>query len=234
MAILQSFHVPRFIMEKMITIGKIVGAFGIRGEIKVYAYADNPELFSKGRNIIIVESIPKDSSVTSKISLPKGDVRKNQQKTSEQTQSITLRSSTNEQEHKDSAQVKGTKKIYQKILSSRKAGNTYIMKLNNVDDRNTSEQLRDFLIQIPEESLPHLPANEFYIRDLKGSTVFDIGNNEIIGTVEDILTNRAQDVYVIRSTDGFEVLIPAVREFVKEIDIDKKSIYVKLIDGMKQ
>lgn len=234
MAILQSFHVPRFIMEKMITIGKIVGAFGIRGEIKVYAYADNPELFSKGRNIIIVESIPKDSSATSKISPLKDGSRKNQRKTSEQTQSITLRSSTNEQEHKDSAQVKGTKKIYRKILSSRKVGNTFILKLNNVDDRNASEQLRNFLIQIPEECLPPLPDNEFYIKDLNGSTVFDTDNNEIIGTVEDILTNRAQDVYVVRSKDGLEILIPAVREFVKEIAIDKKSIYVKLIDGMKQ
>lgn len=234
MAILQSFHVPQFIMEKMITIGKIVGAFGIRGEIKVYAYADNPELFSKGRNIIVVENLPKDSSATSKISPLKDGSRKNQRKTSERIQSGPLNSSIHEKKQRDSYQLKGARKINRKILSSRKVGNTFILKLNDIDDRNASEQLRNFLIQIPEECLPPLPDNEFYIKDLNGSTVFDTDNNEIIGTVEDILTNRAQDVYVVRSKDGLEILIPAVREFVKEIDIDKKSIYVKLIDGMKQ
>lgn len=234
MAILQSFHVPRFIMEKMITIGKIVGAFGIRGEIKVYAYADNPELFSKGRNIIVVENLPKDSSATSKISPSKDSSQKNQRKTSGRIQSAPPNSLIHEKKQRDSYQLKGARKINRKILSSRKVGNTFILKLNDIDDRNASEQLRNFLIQIPEECLPPLPDNEFYIKDLNGSTVFDTDNNEIIGTVEDILTNRAQDVYVVRSKDGLEILIPAVREFVKEIDIDKKSIYVKLIDGMKQ
>ena len=50
--------------------------------------------------------------------------------------------------------------------------------------------------------------------------------------VEDVLQNTAQDIYQVRTPDGRNVLIPAVGDFVKKVDISAKSIRVALIPGM--
>jgi 16S rRNA processing protein RimM len=56
-------------------------------------------------------------------------------------------------------------------------------------------------------------------------------DGEPIGVVKDVLKYPANDVYVIES-NGKELLLPAVKEFVKKIDVDAKTMKVKLIDGM--
>ena len=114
-----------------------------------------------------------------------------------------------------------------------------ILKLKGVDDRNAAEALKESDVLITEEDLKDLPEDTFYVRDLIGCTVYDIGaedgeNGEEreIGVVEDVLQNTAQDIYQVRTPDGRNVLIPAVGDFVKTVDISAKSIRVALIPGM--
>ena len=56
-------------------------------------------------------------------------------------------------------------------------------------------------------------------------------NEEEIGIITDVLQNTAQDIYQVKTKEGKEVLIPAVGEFVKEINIDEKTVIVSLIPG---
>lgn len=110
-----------------------------------------------------------------------------------------------------------------------------ILKLKGVNDRNAAEALKDCDVYITEADLRELPEDTFYIRDLIGCRVVNRSGNteneEEIGIITDVLQNTAQDIYQVKTKEGKEVLIPAVGEFVKEINIDEKTVIVSLIPG---
>lgn len=107
-----------------------------------------------------------------------------------------------------------------------------ILKLKGVDDRNAAEALKDSDVLITEDELKDLPEDTFYVRDLIGCQVVNVETEGIIGQISDVLQNTAQDIYVIKTGSGKEVLIPAVGDFVKEVDITAKCVKVKLIPGL--
>ena len=110
-----------------------------------------------------------------------------------------------------------------------------ILKLKGVDDRNAAEALKDCDVYITEADLRELPEDTFYIKDLIGCRVINevrgADTAEEIGVITDVLQNSAQDIYQVRTASGKEVLIPAVGEFVKEINIGEKTVKVSLIPG---
>lgn len=110
-----------------------------------------------------------------------------------------------------------------------------ILKLKGVNDRNAAEALKDCDVYITEADLRELPEDTFYIRDLIGCRVVNRSGNteneEEIGIITDVLQNTAQDIYQVKTKAGKEVLIPAVGEFIKEINIDEKTVIVSLIPG---
>lgn len=110
-----------------------------------------------------------------------------------------------------------------------------ILKLKGVNDRNAAEALKDCDVYITEADLRELPQDTFYIRDLIGCSVINESDKseaaEEIGVITDVLQNSAQDIYQVKTKSGKEVLIPAVSEFVKEINIDEKIVRVSLIPG---
>ena len=116
-----------------------------------------------------------------------------------------------------------------------------ILKLKGVNDRNAAEALKDCDVYITEADLRELPEDTFYIRDLIGCHVINesdkseaVGEESTasdIGVITDVLQNSAQDIYQVKTKSGKEVLIPAVSEFVKEINIDEKIVRVSLIPG---
>ena len=116
-----------------------------------------------------------------------------------------------------------------------------ILKLKGVNDRNAAEALKDCDVYITEADLRELPEDTFYIRDLIGCRVINesdkseaVGEESTasdIGVITDVLQNSAQDIYQVKTKSGKEVLIPAVSEFVKEINIDEKIVRVSLIPG---
>ena len=119
-----------------------------------------------------------------------------------------------------------------KIRSVRYQKNMVILAIEGVDSRDGAERLRGKYIEMAEEDLPELPEGEFYIRDLIGMRVLDAESKEELGVLADVLTDRPQDIYVIRRPDGAEALIPGVREFVPDIDGENGIIYVRPIEGM--
>ncbi len=118
-----------------------------------------------------------------------------------------------------------------KIRKVRYQGNMVILTLEGVDDRNKAEALKDSDIYITEADLRELPEDTFYVRDLIGMKVIDEGAYGEIGILRDVLQNTSQDVYVVRTADGKDVLIPAVRDFIKSVDRDGGIITTSLIPG---
>ncbi|MDL1892355.1 16S rRNA processing protein RimM, partial [Sphingobacteriales bacterium CHB3] len=75
-----------------------------------------------------------------------------------------------------------------------------------------------------------LPKGSYFIHNIIGLRV--IGeNDEAIGVVKDVLKYPANDVYVVERY-GNEVLLPAVKEFIKKIDMESGTMTVRLIEGM--
>lgn len=109
-----------------------------------------------------------------------------------------------------------------------------ILKLKGVDDRNAAEALRESDILITEADLRELPDDTFYVRDLIGCKVFRADNPDApeIGVVKDVLQNSAQDIYVVKTASGKEALIPAVGDFIADVNIEEKYVSVKLIPGL--
>ncbi len=92
-------------------------------------------------------------------------------------------------------------------------------------------QLRNQLVYVQADDRPPLPDGEYYHHQLLDLRVNDEAG-ESIGIVSEILETGATDVLVIRRTSGQEVLIPMVDTFVREVDLQNKTITVRLIPGM--
>ena len=107
-----------------------------------------------------------------------------------------------------------------------------ILKLAGVNDRNAAEAMKNKDVFITEEDLQELPEDTFYIRDLIGLEVLDVETGEAIGRLKDVLQPSNQDVYVVKRPEGSDVLIPAVSEFVKEVNVKEGFVKVHLIEGM--
>ncbi len=103
-----------------------------------------------------------------------------------------------------------------------------LAKLEGVDSIDDAAKLRQKEISIAREDV-ELEDGTVFIADLIGLKVL-AGDREI-GTVADVMTMPGNDVYVVKGEK--EYLIPAVREFVKEIDTDAGIIRVRLIEGMQ-
>ncbi len=135
-------------------------------------------------------------------------------------------------EELDEIIISGKKQEYtKKILNVRYQGNMVILSLEGIDDRNKAEAVKDFDVFITEDDLRELPEDTFYVRDLIGMKVIDGGIYGEIGVVRDVLQNTSQDVYVVRREDGSDVLIPAVKDFIKAVDMENGIIRTSLIPG---
>lgn len=105
-----------------------------------------------------------------------------------------------------------------------------LLTFNEYDNINQVLEFKNKGLFVEESNLLELPEDEYYIYKLIGMDVYD-QNNKFIGKIKDVLTTLANDVYEI-DYNGKSVYIPAVKEFVKVIDIEKSLMKVNIIDGM--
>lgn len=103
---------------------------------------------------------------------------------------------------------------------------------DGVTDRTAAEKLVGSLLFVQEKDAIHLPKGTFFVHDVVGLKVVDMNGN-FVGIVKDVLKYPANDVYVIEK-EGKELLLPAVKEFVKKIDPAANTMRVHLIEGMDQ
>lgn len=190
-------------MEK-IKIGKIVNAVGLKGEVKVYSYAGENDRFEKLDRIIAGSS---QSGSSQSGSGQEGGAKRAACKKPQSDMEFEIE-----------------KVRYQK--------NMVILKLRGVDDRNQAEALKDMDVFITEDDLEELPDDTFYVRDLIGCQVVDVNDGKKLGVVSDLIQNSAQDIYQIDLAEGGQALIPAVEQFIKNVDIENKTITVSLIPGL--
>ena len=75
---------------------------------------------------------------------------------------------------------------------------------------------------------------EVFIADMLGLDVVDADSGDKYGVLKDVISPAGRDIYVVSDVNGGEFMIPAVDEFVREIDVDGGRILVHLIEGMRE
>lgn len=106
-----------------------------------------------------------------------------------------------------------------------------LLKLKGIDDMTSAERLKNFEIKIPVEEAIPCNENEYYIRDLYDMEVFT-EEDEFLGILEDIIFTGANDVYVIKNNEK-QILIPAIKQCILDVNVSKKTMIVKLLEGLR-
>ena len=121
--------------------------------------------------------------------------------------------------------LEGGKKLT--VKNARFQKRMILVTTKEITSMNEAELLRDKNIYIKAEDLPELEEDEFYVADLVGIPVYDLDGKQI-GTFKDSLSTGSNDVYIIAVPGAKDILVPALKEYFKEINLAEKRIVVKL------
>ena len=160
----------------IIKLGKITAPQGIKGEVRVYPYTDQPTRFSEIEAVLL-----------------------------------------------NGRRCRIEKARYMKNMA--------VLKLEGIDDRNAAEAMRNRELLLPREELWKQPEDTYFVDDLVGCAVVS-EDGAPVGTLKTIHSRPAQDLYEIERADGSAFLLPAVKEFVKDVKTDEKIIVIHLIEGL--
>lgn len=116
------------------------------------------------------------------------------------------------------------------IISQKIASKFIVLKLKGFDYIDDVKRLIDKDVFIDKAQMPSLDEGEYYIHELIAMEVYSEAD-ELIGTVKDVMETSANHVLVV-DHDGKEALIPFVKAFIKELDLKRRKIKVKLIEGI--
>lgn len=105
-----------------------------------------------------------------------------------------------------------------------------LLQLKGVSSINSAEELRGSLVQLRQADAVVLPENEYYVHELTGCTVF-LESGAELGRLTSVMRGAANDVYVIGQGKE-EILLPAVRQVVRSVNIAERKIVVSLIPGL--
>ena len=161
-----------------IELGQITSAVGIKGEVRVYPYTDEPGRFRQ------IKELELDGK-------------------------------------------------YVGIESVRYQKNMVILKLSSIPDRNAAEAARGKKLYLDRERLWEVPENTYFVEDLIGMRVIR-RDGSFCGTLKEVVGNPAHDMYRIEREDGKSFLLPAVSQFIADVDTDGRVMTVDLIEGLEE
>lgn len=106
-----------------------------------------------------------------------------------------------------------------------------ILKFRDVDNINDIEPYKGRSLYVTREYAVPLGEDEYYIGDLIDMEVF-LEDGSRFGVLKDVIETGANDVYAVRTPEGKEVLIPAIKDCIKEVDVERGSMVVHLLKGL--
>lgn len=176
--------------EPLVTVGRIMREWGIKGEMLAMPLTFDPERFFRLHEV-----------------------------------AIPPRGRGSEKGHPDGPAV------WKKLKSVRLHGNLLLLALEGCESPEEARRYRGALLQIKRSESPHLPEGTYYHYQIIGLAVHRVDGTHL-GKVVAILETGSNDVYVVRG-EGREYLIPALREAIKQIDLESKKMTVELMDSLE-
>lgn len=106
-----------------------------------------------------------------------------------------------------------------------------ILKFRDVDNINDIEPYKGRSLYVTREFAAPLEENEYYVADLIDMEVF-LEDESYFGKLRDVMETGANDVYIIDTEDGKEVLIPAIKDCIKKVDVENGKMTIHLLKGL--
>ena len=125
---------------------------------------------------------------------------------------------------------KNGKKEYQ-IQEIKYHKNMVLMKLEGVDTPEQADLLRQSYLLVDRADEEPLEEGVYYIVDLLGLEVYT-DDNKLLGKVDDIFNTGSNDIYVVKNKEGKQILLPAIEDVIKQVDLENKKIIVHLLPGL--
>ncbi len=126
----------------------------------------------------------------------------------------------------------GERRVPFQVLGAHQHKQLVLLHLAGVNDPESAARLRGVRLWIPESQITPLPADQYYWHDLIGLRVRHVNGTDL-GVVVDIMTAAGNDLLVVRDErSGVEALLPAVKAFVKTVDLSQGIILVDPIPGL--
>ena len=131
----------------------------------------------------------------------------------------------------DISKFEELKYIYIQLKSELKKVKIEQVRYNKNQVLEEAEKYRNFYLKIEKKCQEELGEDTYYIVDLIGINVYS-ENDEYLGTIEDVFPTGSNDVYVVKDNLGKQILVPAIAEVVKEVELKNKKMVIKIIPGL--
>ncbi len=118
-----------------------------------------------------------------------------------------------------------------KVVSAREQKTVFVVKLEGFDNINQVEKYKGWDVKVPREEAVEAEDNAYYFHEILGCKVLTVEGEEL-GTVTDILTPGANDVWVVKRKGGKELLIPFIEDIVKDVNIAEKTVKIEVMEGL--
>lgn len=118
-----------------------------------------------------------------------------------------------------------------KIEQVRYVKNMVMLKLAGIDTVEEAEKYRNLYIKVLRDQEEELEEGSYYVVDILGCKVNTDANQEL-GKIVDVFQTGSNDVYVVKDEQGKQVLLPAIKQVIKNVDIKNKIITVHLLEGL--
>lgn len=125
----------------------------------------------------------------------------------------------------------GKEQISLEVTSARPQKNLVILKFKGYDNINDVERYKGCGLYVTKENRVKCQKDEYFIADLVGLRV-ETDEDEALGEITDVITTGANDVYVVKTPDHKEILLPAIKECILDIDLDAEKMLVHVMNGL--
>ncbi|MGN1205105.1 MAG: ribosome maturation factor RimM [Lachnospiraceae bacterium] len=106
-----------------------------------------------------------------------------------------------------------------------------ILKFKGYENPDDVQKFRQKELWIDRKDAVKLTKDEYFIADLIGISVFT-EDDTLLGTLKDVMETGANDVYVVETNEGKEILIPAIKQCILNVDMDQRKMTVYLMEGL--
>lgn len=130
----------------------------------------------------------------------------------------------------------GKEQIVLEVTSARPQKNLVILKFKGIDNINDVEKYKGCGLFVTKENRVKCKKDEYFIADLIGLRAID-EEGEVFGTISDVIQTGANDVYVVTTKQGEEVMIPAIKDCILEVSVEEQDgqtgyVRIHLLPGL--
>lgn len=109
--------------------------------------------------------------------------------------------------------------------------NLVLLKLEGIDSIEEAEKYKNCYLKINREDGIELSEDSYFIVDIIGCKVYT-EKDELVGEIIDVFSTKSNDVYVVKNNIGKQILLPAIKSVILNVDTKNKKIIVNLIEGL--